>query len=155
MCLAGLYTLRLLAGAAAVGVSASFWLLAFSMFLFLSLSLIKRHAELRRHALLGGGRIPRNYDTGDLPVIVAGGLGAGISAVMVLALYIHSDQTASLYDNPDRIWIACPVLLYWILRAWFHATRGQVHEDPVAWAARDPVSWLAAALIVGAFAVAL
>lgn len=155
MCLAGLYTVRLLAGAAAVGVAASFWLLAFSMFLFLSLALIKRHAELRRHALVGGGRISRNYDTDDLPVIVAGGLGAGLSAVMVLALYIQSDQTRDMYANPERIWIACPVVLYWVLRAWFRANRGEVDEDPVAWAAKDPASWLAAALVAGAFAAAL
>jgi len=155
MCLAGLYTVRLLAGAAAVAVEPSFWLLAFSMFLFLSMALIKRHAELRRQALLGGGRISRNYETDDLPVIVAGGVGAGLAAVMVLALYIRSDQTLELYAHPERIWIACPVLLYWVLRAWFHANRGEVDEDPVAWAAKDPVSWVAAASIAGAFAAAL
>ncbi len=156
MCLAGLYTARLLAGAAAVGVAASFWLLAFSMFLFLSLALVKRFSELRRLALLdGSGRMSRNYATDDLPVILAGGIATGIAAVMVLALYIQSDQTTGLYDFPQRIWIACPVLLYWILRVWFDANRGKVDEDPVAWAGKDPVSWLAASLIAGAFAAAL
>lgn len=155
VCLAGLYTARLLAGAAAIGVAASFWLLAFSMFLFLSLALIKRFAELQRHAPPGGGRIARNYDTADLPVIIAGGLGAGLAAVLVLALYIQSEHTLRQYSQPEWIWGACPVLLYWVLRAWFRANRGEIDEDPVAWAVCDRASWLAAALIVAAFAAAL
>ncbi|HRO61643.1 MAG TPA: hypothetical protein PK177_21220 [Burkholderiaceae bacterium] len=103
----------------------------------------------------GGGRISRNYTTDDLPVILGGGIATGVAAVMVLALYIQSDQTIGLYDNPQRIWIACPVLLYWVLRVWFDANRGEVDEDPVAWAGKDPVSWLAAGLIAAAFAAAL
>src|SRR5690606_18481259 len=114
MCLAGLYTVRLLAGAAAIGAPASFWLLAFSMFVFLSLALIKRFAELRRRALDGGGRISRNYDTDDLPIIVSGGVSAAMAAVMVLALYVQSEHTLALYEHPARLWIACPVLLYWV-----------------------------------------
>ncbi|MCM5572001.1 UbiA family prenyltransferase [Burkholderiaceae bacterium FT117] len=155
MCLAGLYTVRLFAGAAAIDVPPSFWLLAFSMFLFLSLALVKRFAELRRLAMEGGGRISRNYQTEDLPVIIAAGVGAGLVAVLVLALYIQSGQTLELYGHPRRIWAACPVLLYWIVHVWFRANRGAVDEDPVSWAAKDPVSWLAVALIAGAFAAAL
>jgi 4-hydroxybenzoate polyprenyltransferase/phosphoserine phosphatase len=154
MCLAGLYTVRLLAGAAAIGVSASFWLLAFSMFLFLSLALMKRFSELRRQMALGRTRISRNYEADDVPIIVAAGLSSAIAAVLVLALYIQSDQISTLYAMPNRIWLACPVLLYWVLRAWFHANRGEVQEDPVAWAAGDPISWLTLALIAGAFAAA-
>lgn len=155
MCLAGLYTVRLLAGAAAIAVEASFWLLAFSMFLFLSLALIKRFSELQRQASLGHTRTSRNYETGDLPVILSAGLASGMSAVLVLALYIQSAHVLQFYSHPERIWIACPVLLYWVLRTWFQANRGRVEEDPVAWAAKDPVSWVAVALIVGAFAAAL
>lgn len=155
MCLAGLYTARLLAGAAAIGVTISFWLLAFSMFLFLGLALVKRFAELRRLAMLGPGRTSRNYEAADLPVILASGVAASMAAVMVLALYIQSDQILQLYAYPHRIWIACPVLLYWGVRTWFQANRGKVEEDPVAWAGKDPVSWLAAGLIAGAFMSAL
>lgn len=155
VCLAGLYTLRLLAGAAAIGVEASFWLLAFSMFVFLSLALIKRFAELRRHALDGGGRIARNYDTDDLPVIVAAGTGAGLAAVLVLALYIQSGQTLAMYAHPARLWVACPLLLYWVLRAWFLANRGEIDEDPLAWTVRDRSSWLVALAMAIAFFTAL
>src|SRR5699024_9814374 len=126
-------------GAAAIAVEASFWLLAFSMFLFLSLALVKRFSELRRQAMLGLLRTSRNYETGDLPVILSGGLASGMIAVLVLALYIQSTNVVEFYSHPYRIWIACPVLLYWILRIWFHANRGRVEEDPVAWAAKDPV----------------
>ena len=155
VCLAGLYTLRLLAGAAAIGVAASFWLLAFSMFLFLSLALIKRFAELRRLSLDGGGRIARNYDTDDLPVIVAAGVGAGLAAVMVLALYIQSGQTLALYGHPARLWVAGPLLLYWVLRAWFLANRGEIDEDPLAWTVRDRSSWLVGLAMAIAFFTAL
>jgi 4-hydroxybenzoate polyprenyltransferase len=155
MCLAGLYTVRLLAGAAAIAVEPSFWLLAFSMFLFLSLALVKRFSELRRQLALGRVRISRNYEADDLPVIVAAGISSAVAAVLVLALYIQSEQTLGLYDHPYRIWIACPVLLYWVLRAWFRANRGEVQEDAVAWAAGDPTSWLTAGLIAGAFLAAM
>ena len=83
------------------------------------------------------------------------GVAASMAAVMVLALYIQSDQILQLYAYPQRIWIACPVLLYWGVRTWFQANRGKVEEDPVAWAGKDPVSWLAAGLIAGAFMSAL
>lgn len=154
--LAGLYTLRILAGAAAIGVPLSFWLLAFSMFLFFSLALLKRYSELR--AVLPAGRVVglrgRGYDTQDLDLIASLGGGAGYIAVMVLALYIQDEHTAQLYASPMFIWLACPLLLYWVSRAWLIAHRGLMHDDPVVFALKDRASWAVAALLALAFVLA-
>lgn len=154
--LAALYTLRLIAGAAAIAVPMSFWLLSFSMFIFLSLALIKRYSELRaardagREATLRG----RGYGPQDLEMVSSLGAAAGYMAVLVLALYIQDSRTAALYQEPRAIWLACPLLLYWISRAWLIAHRGQMHQDPVLFALRDRVSWVVGALFVVVFALA-
>lgn len=154
--LAGLYTLRIVAGAAAIGVPLSFWLLAFSMFLFFSLALLKRYSELR--AVQATGRAVslrgRGYETQDLELISSLGGGAGYIAVLVLALYIQDSHTASLYATPTFIWLACPLLLYWVSRAWLIAHRGRMHDDPVVFALKDRASWVVAALLALAFALA-
>src|SRR5665811_620179 len=97
--LAGLYTLRIIAGAAAVAVPLSFWLLAFSMFLFLSLAFIKRYSELRlaREASQSSALRGRGYTPQDLELVASLGGSAGYIAVLVLALYIQDSHTASLY----------------------------------------------------------
>jgi 4-hydroxybenzoate polyprenyltransferase/phosphoserine phosphatase len=139
--LAGLYTARIVAGAAAIQVHLSFWLLAFSMFLFLSLALVKRYAEL--HAMLKLGVAEprgRGYMTDDLALISSLGAASGYLAVLVLALYIQDHTTAVLYRTPELIWLACPLLLFWISRMWLEAHRGNMHDDPVVFAARDRVS---------------
>ena len=140
--LAALYTLRIIAGAAAVGVRPSFWLLAFSMFIFLSLALLKRYAELlelRRAGGLNKAR-GRGYHVEDLALLMPLGASAGCGSVLVLALYLNSSDVISLYREPRYIWLACPALLYWISRAWLLAHRGEMHEDPVVFAARDRIS---------------
>jgi 4-hydroxybenzoate polyprenyltransferase len=139
--LAGLYTLRLIAGAVAVGVPLSFWLLLFSVFLFLSLAFVNRFAEL--DALRRQGRlraIGRGYEVTDLPVLRSFGGAAGYLSVLVLALYIRSPEIESLYHRPKVIWGLCLLLLFWISRVWMTAQRGRMHDDPVVFALKDWVS---------------
>jgi 4-hydroxybenzoate polyprenyltransferase len=154
MLLAGLYTLRILAGVAAIDVPNSFWLLAFSMFLFVSLAFAKRHAELT-NLLKHGQDKParRGYVAQDLIALISLGVAAGYMAVMVLALYINSSEVQVLYQYPQAIWLLCPLLLYWISRVWLGAHRGKLHEDPVVFALRDHVSrWL---MVIAAAILAL
>ncbi len=141
LCLAGLYTLRVVAGAAAAQVLLSFWLLLFSVFVFLSLAFVKRYAEL--DALRRVGRLKaagRGYGVDDLPVLQSLGIGAGYLSVLVLALYINSPDIAQLYHRPKYIWMLCVLLLYWVSRVWMKAHRGTMNEDPVVFALKDPIS---------------
>ncbi len=144
--LAMLYTVRIIAGAAACSLPLTFWILAFSMFMFLSLALVKRYAELHEARSKGYAEKTRgrDYHPNDLEMISSLGASSGYLAVMVLALYIHDQNTVGLYTYPQVIWLACPLLLFWITRMWMLAHRGQVHEDPVVFAIRDQVS-----LVVG------
>ncbi len=139
--LAGLYTTRIVAGAVAIQSGLSFWLLAFSMFIFLSLALVKRYAEI--HALPDGNdgkTAGRDYRVGDLPIIASLGSSSGYLAVLVLAMYINSPESLALYRSPIVLWALCPIFLYWISRVWFLTTRGEMHDDPVVFAMRDGVS---------------
>jgi 4-hydroxybenzoate polyprenyltransferase/phosphoserine phosphatase len=139
--LAGLYTLRLIAGSAALGLWPSFWLLAFSMFIFLSLALLKRFTELVGLRDSGRPAAPgRGYRTGDAAMLTALGGSAGYMSVLVLALYVNSPAVLPLYSQPDALWFLCPLLLYWISRAWLVAHRGNMHDDPVVFAVKDRVS---------------
>jgi 4-hydroxybenzoate polyprenyltransferase len=150
--LATLYTLRIIAGAAAIDVAMSFWLLLFSMFIFLSLALIKRYSELKvaRDAGKTGALRGRGYEPDDLELVSSLGGSAGFIAVLVLALYIQDGQAAHLYATPQIIWLACPVMLFWISRAWLIAHRGRMHDDPIVFALKDKASWG-----VGVFMVAV
>jgi 4-hydroxybenzoate polyprenyltransferase len=154
--LAALYTMRIIAGAAAIAVPLTFWLLSFSMFLFLSLAFIKRYSELkvsrqnRQTKALRG----RGYTSQDLELVANLGGSAGCTGVLVLALYIQDSHTAGLYVTPQFIWLACPLLLYWISRAWLIAHRGQMHDDPIVFALKDRVSWALAALFAAVFVLA-
>lgn len=154
--LAGLYSLRIVAGAAAISVPMTFWLLSFSMFMFLSLAFIKRYSELKRVFQNGQAKtlLGRGYNTQDLELVANLGVSAGYTSVLVLALYIQDSHTASLYATPQFIWLACPLLLFWISRTWLIAHRGQMHEDPVVFALKDRVSWAVAALFAGVFVLA-
>ncbi|MDN5925421.1 MAG: UbiA family prenyltransferase, partial [Xanthomonadales bacterium] len=153
--LAGLYTLRVIAGGAASAVPLSFWLLAFAMFVFLSLAMLKRYAELHDLRASGGSLVNgRGYDVEDLPLVQSLGAASGYVSVLVLALYIQSSASAALYSRPMLLWLLCPLLLYWISRAWMLAHRGRMHDDPLAFAATDRASWavivLAALTVIGA-----
>lgn len=140
--LAGLYTLRILAGAAAISVVPSVWLLSFSMFLFLSLALAKRHSELMEmQSSLNSTSIPgREYRAGDLMVLISQGSASGYSAVLVLALYINSEAVREHYRHPEVIWLICPLVLYWINKLWLNSQRREIYDEPIVWAMRNRVS---------------
>jgi len=146
--LAGLYTHRILAGGVAIGVVLTPWLLAFSMFLFISLAFAKRFTELRM-VRLGSGKTAkgRGYTTDDLEIFTSVGPGSGYMAVLVLCLYINSDAVLKLYRHPELLWLACPAMLYWVTRLWFLAQRGELPDDPVRFALRDKASYAVAAFV--------
>jgi len=147
--LAGLYTLRVIAGGAALMVPLSVWFLAFSMFLFLSLALVKRCAELKARMEVGRGEpIGRGYHLDDMPLLLSLGGGAGYAAVVILALYINSPKMASLYAYPEGLWLICVLLIYWISRMLLLTHRGTMHEDPIVFALRDRVSLFTVAITV-------
>ncbi len=147
--LAGLYTLRILAGAAAIEVPVSHWLLAFSLFMFLSLALAKRYVEVAGVASRDGQRVGgRGYLASDGALLAMLGTASGYLSVLVFALYITSPQVVMLYRSPAILWFAVPLLLYWISRVWFLAERGLLHEDPLLFALRDKMSYVAGALIM-------
>ena len=141
--LAMLYTVRIIAGAAAAGISLSFWLLAFAVFLFLSLAFVKRYAELKTHADVGRDHAHgRGYWTSDAPLVQSLGITSGYAAVVVLALYLNSDAVVKLYQQPVLMWSAVPVMLFWISWMWMKAHRGEMHDDPLLFAVRDKASLL-------------
>lgn len=146
--LAGLYTLRVLAGAAAVSVVVSPWLLTFSMFFFLSLAFIKRYAELRmmqdsQQTYANG----RGYLADDTELIRSVGATSGYLSVLVLAFYINSREVVALYDHPMYLWFMGPFLLYWITRMWFLANRAEIKDDPIVFTVKDPASYVVGAVI--------
>lgn len=155
--LASLYTMRIIAGTFAFGVALTFWMLAFSMFIFLSLSLVKRYAELHEKRALGSKKMAhgRGYYASDLEILSSMGVVSGYLSVMVLALYIQDKATITLYSHPRIIWFACPVLLFWISRIWMVTHRGQMHDDPVVFAIKDKTSWLVGALFAFVFWLAI
>lgn len=143
LALAMLYTLRIIAGAAAIDVNLSAWLLMFSLFFFVSLALLKRSIELED---ISDGKIPgRGYMPSDAEVIVSIGPTSGLLSVLVLALYINSPAVTKLYQTPQALWMLCPLLIYWITRIWFLAKRGWVHHDPIVFALMDVRSYIVAA----------
>ena len=136
--LAGLYTIRVLAGAAATGVDVSFWLLAFSIFFFLSLALVKRFVELRTTAIPPGERIAgRGYRTEDQEIVAQAGMASAFSSALVLALYMDSPAVRVLYPHPWLIWPLAPIVLYLTMRVWILARRDEMHDDPVVFIIRD------------------
>lgn len=153
--LAALYTLRIIAGTLALNLKLSFWLLLFSMFIFLSLALIKRFSELKiaRDAGKVGSLRGRGYESDDLELVSSLGGSAGFNAVLVLALYIQDIQTSHMYATPQIIWLACPILLFWISRAWLIAHRGRMHDDPIVFALKDKVSWGCGLSVCAVFAI--
>lgn len=154
--LASLYTMRIIAGAFAISVNLTFWILSFSMFIFLSLALVKRHSEIfdcrksgKEDSISG-----RGYCTNDLEMISSLGAAAGYLSVMILALYVQDPNTIELYSKPRIIWFACPVFLFWISRIWMLTHRGKIHEDPVFFAIKDKVSWVVVAILAVIFCYA-
>jgi len=147
--LAGLYTLRVLSGGYATGIPVSPWLLAFSMFLFLSLAFVKRYTELRSFAPDGAPPASRrNYTSEDTELLKNFGTVSGYLSVLVLVLYINSKEVVSLYRQPTILWLVGPCLLYWITRVWLLAHRGKMHDDPIVFTVKDPASYVVGAMVV-------
>lgn len=139
--LAGLYATRVVAGAALVMVPLSRWFLAFSVFFFFSLALVKRVVELGSVPASSAGGRGRGYLKADLPVLSGLGVGASVVSALVYCLYITSDDVGQLYQRPDALWLGLPLLLYWQARVWLLTGRGRMEEDPVVFALRDRVSY--------------
>ena len=133
-----LYTLRIVAGSVAIGVSTSSWLLAFSVFIFLSLALVKRCAELLGLESTGvAATRGRDYRVTDLDVLVSLGVGAALSAVVVFGLFISAPETQLRYGAPELLWLVAFSLIYWLARLWIKTSRGEMHDDPVVYAIKD------------------
>ena len=152
--LSSFYTFRILAGAMISATPLSQWFLAFSMFFFLSLAMAKRYSELL-HAdnLVTSGNSGRGYRVDDRELLLALGVGSSFSAVVILSLYVHSQDVRVLYLSPESLFLLCPIVLYWLSRTWLQAHRGELREDPVTLAIRDPVSYavaLASAVAIAA-----
>jgi 4-hydroxybenzoate polyprenyltransferase len=150
--LAGLYTIRIVAGGVAAGIELSVWLLAFSIFFFLSLAAIKRQAELvdllKRGVLTVKGR---GYHVEDLPIISSISLAAGYISVLILALYVNSANVQELYDFPYALWGNCCVLLYWLTRMVLITHRGSMYDDPVVFILKDRLSKICFVVMLGFF----
>lgn len=148
--LSGLYTLRMLAGSAATGIPISQWLAAFSLFLFLSLAMVKRVSELQntraRGQTLANGR---GYLLGDIEQLRSFGTASAYASVVVFSFYIGARDVTALYPHPARLWLITPLMILWLSRVWLLASRGELDEDPVIFAVTDRIS-----LFIGA-AVAL
>lgn len=146
--LASLYTHRILAGGLVSAVVISNWLLAVSLFMFLSLALVKRCAELE--FMSGDGNISlagRGYRTSDLSYLISMGIASGFVAVMLLALYIDSQVGGAMYPSAEILWLILPLMLFWIMRLWLKISRMEIHDDPLLFAITDRCSWIIAALI--------
>jgi 4-hydroxybenzoate polyprenyltransferase len=154
--LAGLYTVRLLAGAAATRVQISPWFAAFSVFLFLSLAMVKRFSELqntraRGQAIANG----RGYQLGDIEQLRSFGTSNASAAVLVFLIYVGiSHDVNGLYHHPDRLWLIAPLMIYWLSRVWLLASRGELDEDPVIFAVTDRISLLTGAAVAVVAALA-
>ncbi len=148
--LAGLYTTRIIVGGVATGIPLSVWLLAFSVFFFLSLAAVKRQTELIDSADRGSLKASRRgYHVDDLPIISMIAIGSGYVSVLVMMLYVNSPAVVELYAHPEALWGVCAVLLYWITRAVMVAHRGHMHDDPVVYAAKDRISQMCLLIILG------
>lgn len=145
LCLASLYTLRVISGAVAIDVPLSFWMLAFSTFIFYRLALAKRSAELSASQHPEGALPGRGYISTDREFVDRLGMNSGLLSVLVFALFINSEDVAINYGHPEMLWALCPLLLGWISYFWLKTDRGQMHHDPVVFALTDRLSMLVVA----------
>jgi len=150
--LSSFYSFRILAGAMISATPLSQWFLAFAMFFFLSLAMAKRYSELlHANDLIASGKSGRGYRVADRELLLALGVGSSFSAVVILSLYVHSQEVRVLYPSPEWLLLLCPIVLYWLSRTWLQAHRGELNEDPVTLAIRDRVSYgvaLASAAVI-------
>jgi 4-hydroxybenzoate polyprenyltransferase len=151
--LAGLYTFRVIIGAVAVQMLVSSWLLAFSMFFFLSLALMKRYSELLKtpESVL---KIPgRGYQRGDNETVMVSGIASGQISLLVFSLYMDSDRMREFYGTPHVFWLILPVLFYWLTRMWLLAHRGEMSEDPILFTIKDSISYVSLLIIALLFII--
>ena len=146
--LSGLYTFRLIAGAVSVNIFVSPWLLVFSMFIFLSLALMKRYTDLLVAEKDEKQITGRGYSTMDLEVVLASGIASGQLSLLVFSLYVTSDSVSLLYKQPDFLWLIIPCLFYWITRMWLRTHRGKMTDDPIVFTFKDSVSYIIAGIII-------
>jgi 4-hydroxybenzoate polyprenyltransferase len=147
--LASLYTLRIAAGAAATALPLSFWIMTFSMFIFLSLALAKRYVELAGSpSEVRQMKRERGYFPTDVPFVLCAGVAAGQMAALLLSLYLHDQDMLARYSHPNYLWVLVPLFLFWTMRIWLKAIRGALHDDPVVFAVRDWVSRLVVGIAV-------
>ncbi len=153
--LGGMYALRVVVGGFATGIPVSNWLIAFSLFFFLSLAFLKRFAELRRLGEEGAAGTPgRGYVPSDAPVLLALGPACAVVSALVLGLYVEGDAVGTLYRAPDVLWALIPLLIFWAGRIWLLAQRGELDDDPILFTTRDRGSYWVAALAFAVFAIA-
>jgi len=154
--LASLYTLRIIAGGIASQIHLSNWLMLFSLFLFLSLAMLKRFAELQKlHSQKLETNTSRGYLISDIEQLAIMGSASGYITALVLALYISSDDVRVLYERSEILWLSCPLILYWISRAWLMARRGQMEDDPIVFAIKDKTTYAIAILAAIIFILAI
>jgi 4-hydroxybenzoate polyprenyltransferase len=154
--LTSLYTIRIIAGAIAVSVPLSYWLLAFSMFIFLSLALIKRFAELKNLSQHSETKTTsRGYTVKDLQVVSLFGISSGYISIMVLVLYINDLRAGTQYAQPDWLWFVAIAILYWISHMWLLAFRGEMNEDPILFSIHDRASYVVSLFVVLSLFLAL
>jgi 4-hydroxybenzoate polyprenyltransferase/phosphoserine phosphatase len=157
--LSSFYSFRILAGALISATPLSQWFLTFSMFLFLSLAMAKRYSELLNAGdLVRTGNSGRGYHLGDRELLLSLGVGSSFSSVVIFSLYVHSQDVRLLYSSPEFLFLLCPIVLYWLSRTWLLAHRGELKEDPVTLAIRDPVSYvvaLASAAVIAASMISM
>jgi 4-hydroxybenzoate polyprenyltransferase len=147
--LSALYTLRVLAGAAATRTHITPWLSAFSIFIFLSLAMVKRFSELQNLRAAGAAVANgRGYLLGDIEQVRAFGTSSAYASVVVFALYISSPENSGLYHHASRMWLMTPLMILWLSRVWLLASRGELDEDPVVFALTDRVSLLMGVAVV-------
>jgi 4-hydroxybenzoate polyprenyltransferase/phosphoserine phosphatase len=150
--LSSFYSFRILAGALISSTPLSQWFLAFSMFFFLSLAMAKRYSELlHANDLIASGNSGRGYHVDDRELLLSFGVGSSFASVVILSLYVQSQDVRLLYTSPEWLLLLCPIVLYWLGRTWLLAHRGELKEDPVTLAIRDRVSYavaFAAAIVI-------
>lgn len=143
--LSSFYTIRIWAGALITATPLSQWFLGFSLFFFLSLAMAKRYSELvHASELVESGNSGRNYRTADRPLLMNIGIASCFAAIVILSLYVHSNEVIALYERPGLLLLLCPLILYWTCRIWLKAQRGELNEDPVTLAMRDRASYAVA-----------
>lgn len=137
-----------------IGDALSFWLLAFSFFIFLSLAFVKRYTEILSQKKEDKSKLSgRGYFLADAYLIQTLGVISGYASIIVLALYLNSDSVLRLYKSPQLIWLAIPVMLFWVSSIWMHANHGNMHDDPLIFAIKNPISIITAFLFIGIMAI--